>query len=182
MRRRVPISVVLFVAFVAASPLIVHLARRHLPVSDDFLGLLALLFIVGCAIVLRSLIVAGALAALVGATLGESLVCDYFPTEEEELQRALIYPIVGALAGWICEAILVSRKPSAKRQSNRWLSRLIGLVATVILATAFGTIAGTIRDMIRWSHEFSTDRAVVIGVLVIAWGAITLWGIRLRQT
>ncbi len=105
MRHRVPIPIALFVALLAASPVILYLARRHLPVSGDFLELSSLLFIIGCAIVLRSAIIVGALAALLGGSIGETVICDYFPNEEEVVQTALIYPIVGAIAGWICEAL-----------------------------------------------------------------------------
>ncbi len=182
MRRRIPISTVLFAGLLAACPVILYVASRDFPVSGDFLELSSLLFIVGCAIVLRSAIIVGALAALFGGSIGETVICDYFPSEKEVIQTALMYPIVGALAGWICEALLVSRRRSAARRSTRWLSRLIALVATVLLATMFGTIAGTIQDMIRWSHELSTDTAVIIAVLAIAWGAITFLGIRRKET
>ncbi|HXY36580.1 MAG TPA: hypothetical protein VEI07_20255 [Planctomycetaceae bacterium] len=183
MSRRRSIFLSAFVAWLAAYPIVLYVAGRHFRDSADFLGLSALVFVVACAIALRSLIITGALAALFGSTLGESVImCDYFPTEQEELERALIYPTVGALAGLICEVILVSRNPSVLEGPRRWITRLIRLVATVILAVVFGALAATTRDMVRWSHPLSADTAVIVGVLSLAWAAVALWGIRLNET
>jgi hypothetical protein len=171
----------LFVAVLAAFPVMLYFLGRHFRNPGDSLALLALLFVVCCAIALRSLIVTGALVALLSAPFGESVILDYFPNEKEVVQRAFLYPIVGALAGRICHAMLVSRKRNSPSWPNRWITRSVPLAATVLLASAFGILVAQIQDTIRWSHDFSISTGIVVGVLTCAWAAVTFLGIRLRR-
>jgi hypothetical protein len=111
------------------------------------LSLAALVFVVGCAVALRSLMIVGALAAVVGAAQATPIICDYSPEVRTEIERFFVYPILGAIAGWICEASLVRPKPLISERREAW-KRAIPLMATVVLAVVFAALGETIWQAI----------------------------------
>jgi hypothetical protein len=117
MRRRSSIRKTLFAALVAASPFVFYLEGRQFPDFVDQLVLAAWLYYAVCAIVLRSTIIGGVLAApfvlsiVAPPALGP-------PNETDIIVSSVAIPILGALGGWICHVLYGSRKLPASMQSK----------------------------------------------------------------
>ncbi|HXY36577.1 MAG TPA: hypothetical protein VEI07_20240 [Planctomycetaceae bacterium] len=124
MYRHSSIRSAIFAALVAAGPIVFYRAGRQYPDALGQLLLVAWLLYAGWAVVLRSPIIAGVLSApfvLVAFSLaGPPVSCTryYVPSETGLIVFAAVMPIIGAIGGWICHTLYVSRRRQAALQSN----------------------------------------------------------------
>ncbi len=116
MHRRCPIRHALVAALVAASPMFFYVEGRQFPELVGQLVLAAWIYYAGWAIVLRSPIIAGVLAApfvlFVLSLAGPSAACTryYAQSETDVVLSAAIVLGLGAVGGAICHSLYVSRK------------------------------------------------------------------------
>jgi hypothetical protein len=106
----------MFAALVAASPVIFNVAGRHSPEFVGHLVVVAWIYYAGCAIALRSPIILGVIAApfvlFMLSLAGPAVSCTryYVPNESDVIGSAVVIPILGAVGGWVCHRLYVSRK------------------------------------------------------------------------
>jgi hypothetical protein len=126
-------------AVVALSlPFVVHFAVTHLPSTTPVLAFASLIFVVGCAIVLRSLTIVGAMLGIVFGSIMPPQGTDYIPSVEAEVKFVLVFTIAGALAGIVCQAAVAPKRTAEPGKRDEWTGPL---AVTAVLAAAFSFFA-----------------------------------------
>lgn len=182
MHGRRSIRIALFVALLAACPIVVYVAGRHFRDSVGLLALAALILFIGSAIVLRSLVIFGAMAVFLGSSLAGPAAHHGIPNDQEVVEGALIFPILGAIAGWICHVTLMSESRCSKSNQDGRLRGTIAVVTTLVLAGVFAVVGKMIWDAIAGSDGGSftipPDFPVLFVAVSIVWAVLASLGFR----
>ncbi len=117
MQYRPSIRKFLFATLVSASPFVFYFAGKRAPELVGHLVIAAWVYYAVCAVVLRSPIIAGVLAAPFVLSIVPALGPPTEPSDSGLITSCVAIPSLGALGGWICQWVYVSRRSLATRQS-----------------------------------------------------------------